>query len=62
LRFERATPSSQRDPDTEGARLIALNMALSGSSREDVDRYLGENFNLADRAALLDEVYASVQG
>jgi DivIVA domain-containing protein len=50
------------DDDVEGARLIALNMALNGNSREDIDRYLDENFDLADRDALLDEVYASVEG
>jgi hypothetical protein len=48
--------------DTEGARLIALNMALNGTPREETDRYLAENFKLRDRAALLDEVYASVEG
>jgi hypothetical protein len=48
--------------DVEGARLIALNMALNGQSREEADRYLADNFDLADRAGLLDEVYASVQG
>jgi hypothetical protein len=48
--------------DTEGARLIALNMALNGEPREDTDKYLDENFDLADRAALLDEVYASAGG
>src|SRR3954469_1646893 len=48
--------------DIEGARLIALNMALNGQSREETDRYLAENFDLADRARLLDEVYASVEG
>ena len=48
--------------DTEGARLIALNMALNGTPREETDRYLAENFELGDRAALLDEVYASVGG
>jgi len=47
--------------DEEGARLIALNMALNGTSREETDRYLAENFDLSDRAALLDEVYASVE-
>ena len=46
--------------DVEGARLIALNMALNGQSREETDRYLAENFDLRDREALLDEVYASV--
>jgi hypothetical protein len=48
--------------DTEGARLIALNMALNGTPREETDRYLAENFQLADRDGLLDEVYASVEG
>lgn len=47
--------------DTEGARLIALNMALNGTPREETDRYLAENFTLSDRAGLLDEVYASVE-
>jgi hypothetical protein len=48
--------------DSEGARLIALNMALNGTPREETDRYLAENFQLADRSTLLDEVYASVEG
>ena len=46
--------------DSEGARLIALNMALNGTPREETDRYLAENFQLEDRRALLDEVYARV--
>jgi hypothetical protein len=44
----------------EGARVIALNMALNGSSREETARYLSENFELEDPEALLDEVYARV--
>jgi hypothetical protein len=44
----------------EGARVIALNMALNGSSREETARYLSENFDLGDPDALLDEVYARV--
>ncbi|HWD74522.1 MAG TPA: hypothetical protein VG371_05245 [Solirubrobacteraceae bacterium] len=48
--------------DTEGARLIALNMALNGTPREETARYLSENFQLADAGGLLDEVYASVDG
>jgi DivIVA domain-containing protein len=47
--------------DTEGARLIALNMALNGTPREETDRYLADNFRLPDRRGLLDEVYASVE-
>ncbi len=47
--------------DLDGARLVALNMALNGESREQADRYLAESFQLADRAKLLDEVYAAVE-
>jgi hypothetical protein len=45
----------------EGARVIALNMALGGSSREETARYLSENFELDNPEALLDEVYARVR-
>jgi len=55
-------PAGGAGEDVEGARLIALNMALDGTSREETDRYLAENFKLSDRAALLDEVYESVNG
>jgi DivIVA domain-containing protein len=55
-------PVADGDDDTEGARLIALNMALNGTPREETDRYLAENFQLADRHSLLDEVYSSVEG
>jgi hypothetical protein len=57
-----APPLLETDDDTEGARLIALNMALNGTPRAETDRYLAENFQLADRAGLLNEVYASVEG
>ncbi|MDQ3607435.1 MAG: hypothetical protein M3459_00815, partial [Actinomycetota bacterium] len=58
----RVDPGPAADEDVEGARLIALNMALNGQSREETDRYLAENFDLRDRGSLLDEVYASVEG
>jgi hypothetical protein len=48
--------------DLDGARLIALNMALNGESRADTDRYLAENFTLTDRGKLIDEVYAAIEG
>jgi DivIVA domain-containing protein len=59
-----AEPAGAADgsDDTEGARLIALNMALNGTPRDETDRYLAENFSLSDRSGLLDEVYASVEG
>jgi hypothetical protein len=48
--------------DLDGARLIALNMALNGESRSDTERYLAENFQLPDRLKLIDEVYAAIEG
>ncbi len=48
--------------DIDGARLIALNMALNGESRSDTERYLAENFELPDRLGLIDEVYAAIEG
>ncbi|MEA2154043.1 MAG: hypothetical protein QOE11_183 [Solirubrobacteraceae bacterium] len=50
------------ETDAEAARLVALNMALNGQSRSETDKYLADNFDLSDRAALLDEVYATVEG
>jgi DivIVA domain-containing protein len=44
----------------EGARLIALNMALNGTPRDETARYLSQNFDLDDQDSLLDEVYARV--
>jgi len=57
-----AAAPADDDGDVEGARLIALNMALNGQSRKETDEYLAENFDLSNRAALLDEVYATVEG
>lgn len=59
-------PKQEKAPageeDVEGARLIALNMALNGQTREETAKYLAENFELSDPAGLLDEVYATVEG
>ena len=54
--------SGQVADDNEGARLIALNMALNGTPREKTERYLADNFQLGESDGLLDEVYASVNG
>jgi hypothetical protein len=48
--------------DLDGARLVALNMALNGESREEAERYLAENYELVDRSKLIDEVYAAIEG
>jgi hypothetical protein len=46
----------------EGARVLALKMALDGTPREETARYLRENFELEDPDGLLDEVYARAGG
>jgi hypothetical protein len=48
--------------DLDGARLVALNMALNGDSRQDAGRYLAENFQIEEPERLLDEVYAVIEG
>ncbi len=57
-----AEPEVAQEGDVEGARLIALNMALNGQPRDETDAFLRENFELSDRDGLLDEVYATVEG
>jgi DivIVA domain-containing protein len=67
---EAPEPDPEREPEPEpvpepvvsgddeaGARLIALNMALSGTPREQTARYLADNYALADPERLLDDVY-----
>lgn len=46
--------------DDAGARLVALELALSGTPRDQAEALLAEQFALGDaRAALLDDVYAA---
>jgi hypothetical protein len=53
-------PAAEPEPAAapEGARLLALKMALDGRPRDETAGYLRENFELDDPEALLDEVYA----
>ncbi|HYP49150.1 MAG TPA: hypothetical protein VEQ61_10975 [Thermoleophilaceae bacterium] len=53
-----ANGQADRANGSEGARLIALNMALNGTPREETAGYLRENFELDDPEQLLDDVYA----
>ncbi len=57
-----ASPAAVVSGDLDGARLVALNMALNGDSREATGQYLVENFDVPDRERLLDEVYAAIEG
>jgi DivIVA domain-containing protein len=44
--------------DEEDARLVALDMALAGTPRDETEKYLAEHYSLADPGAVLDDVYA----
>jgi DivIVA domain-containing protein len=54
------SPQSPATAGPEGARLVALNMALNGTPREEAARYLADNFQLEDQDAILDDVYSRV--
>jgi DivIVA domain-containing protein len=59
LGVEIAAPTdTTRVDDDEAARLVALDMALGGSPREETQRYLAEHYQLSDADKLLDDVYA----
>jgi DivIVA domain-containing protein len=45
--------------DAAAARIVALDMALSGTPRDETGRYLAEHYDLPDRESLLDDVYAA---
>jgi DivIVA domain-containing protein len=57
-----AADDAARSTVVEDARLVALQMLLEGSSRDEVDGYLATHFELPDRARLLDDVVAAVGG
>ncbi len=59
---ESAPAAAGANGDLDSARLVALNMALNGEPRAAADQYLSENFQLADRKKLIDEVYAAIEG
>jgi DivIVA domain-containing protein len=50
-------PPASSDDD-EAARLVALDMALAGTPRDETEQYLAEHYALADPGAILDDVYA----
>jgi cell division septum initiation protein DivIVA len=56
-----AGKSRDNGGDIDGARLVALNMALSGEPRAATERYLAEHFQLSERDKLIDEVYAAIE-
>ena len=64
---ERATANGEADApgdagDADAVRLVALDMVLSGRSRDEVREYLRATFGEGDREDVLDEVFAEYGG
>lgn len=47
---------SPRRPDSTGARLLATQMAVSGSSREEIEARLRSGFEVEDASEILDAI------
>ena len=55
---EEPPPAASVNGDQSAARLVAMKMALDGSSRDEVGKHLAESQGLGDSKALLDDVFA----
>ena len=53
-----ATNGTELAGDAVAARLVAMNMALDGASREQIESALAEGYALGDPGGLIDEVLA----
>jgi cell division septum initiation protein DivIVA len=51
---------AERSTDPVGARIVALQWATEGHSREETERHLAAHFDVPDRAALLEAAYSHV--
>jgi len=56
-----AAPPAGPSRDAGSARIVALEMALSGKPREETERFLAEHYDIPDRDALLDDVYTAAR-
>lgn len=50
--------SGERSHDSTAARIVAMKMALDGSTREEIAAHLDEHYDIEASAALLDDVMA----
>jgi DivIVA domain-containing protein len=57
---EPPAPAAVNGADEQAARLVAMQMALDGSSREEVEQHLAERYQLDDPGPLLDAVFERV--
>lgn len=58
LRTVEDAPPQERDEHLENARLVALQMAVAGRSRQDVEVHLREAFSVEDPEPILDHIFA----
>jgi DivIVA domain-containing protein len=54
---EPPTPAAANGADDQAARLVAMKMALDGSSRNDIAKHLAASYELSDTDELLDAVF-----
>jgi vacuolar-type H+-ATPase subunit H len=52
-------PGREEDDDMLAARLVALQMAVAGSPRGEVEEHLRVNFTLTDTTAILNDVFGT---
>jgi len=57
-----ATEPEAERPEADPVRLVALDMMLSGRSREEVREYLRATFGDGDREHVLDEIFTQYGG
>jgi hypothetical protein len=62
--FEEASAAEAegRRSDAAGARLLATQMAISGSSREEIAHRLRNGFEIEDTDAILDAILGPEEG
>jgi uncharacterized protein involved in high-affinity Fe2+ transport len=53
-------PAAAGRRDLSAARLVAIEMAVAGRTREQVDAHLRHDFDVDDTRALLDDVFGAV--
>jgi vacuolar-type H+-ATPase subunit H len=53
---EEPAPGREATPDAAGARLLATQMAVSGSSREEIEARLRNRFEIEDPTPILDAI------
>ncbi len=53
-------PAASNGSDEQAARLVAMKMALDGSSRDEVAKHLSATYGLDDSGVILDAVFERV--